>query len=277
MPQSIILLLTLCWAAGCNVLGSADVDHLDMLQRGAASLESVEREEAATELEASSSNDGATDGNAGAPAPAPACKPRCQKKYDKFVKKGKAKQGFKRTCKKTFCAGCDFCADEPETPAPPAPAPAPAPAPEEELPEEEAEVDEPDTPAPPAPAPEDAGEGDVEEEEEADDLEEDEEEAEVDDEDEEASPAPAPKKSLSFTKVQENRYWACPRKGMGNTHGFGHNTVQECFAATLKDSACKGPFDYNQRYNGQCKCVVVNGCSALKGLGGYIAYKVADA
>ena len=202
MPQSIIPLLTLCWAAGCNVLGSADVDHLDMLQRGAASLESVERDEAATELEGSSSNDGATDGNAGAPAPAPACERRCQRKYDKFVKKGKEKQGLKKTCKKSFCAGCDFCADEPETPAPPAPAPAP---------------------------------------------------------------------KISFSKVQEDRYWGCDRKGMGNLHGFGHSTVQECFAATLKDPACKGLFDYNQGYNGQCKCMVVDGCTALRGIRGYIA------
>jgi len=273
MPQSIIPLLTLCWAAGCNVLGSADVDHLDMLQRGAASLESVERDpepetpappapapaEAGEDEEevgpapapaaAPAPDEQLPDGEEeadvdeedeeeadvdeeedvvdvdeedlpspapapislsrnGAPAPAPACERRCQRKYDKFVKKGKEKQGLKKTCKKSFCAGCDFCADEPETPAPPAPAPAP---------------------------------------------------------------------KISFSKVQEDRYWGCDRKGMGNLHGFGHSTVQECFAATLKDPACKGLFDYNQGYNGQCKCVVVDGCTALRGIRGYIAYKVDDA
>jgi len=251
--------LTLCWAAGCNVLGSADVDHLDMLQRGAASLESVERDpepetpappapapaEAGEDEEevgpapapaaAPAPDEQLPDGEEeadvdeedeeeadvdeeedvvdvdeedlpspapapislsrnGAPAPAPACERRCQRKYDKFVKKGKEKQGLRKTCKKSFCAGCDFC---------------------------------------------------------------------------------APK--FSFSKVQEDRYWGCDRKGMGNLHGFGHSTVQECFAATLKDPACKGLFDYNQGYNGQCKCVVVDGCTALRGIRGYIAYKVDDA
>jgi len=219
MPQSIISLLTLCWAAGCNVLGSADVDHLDMLQRGAASLPDEQLPDGEEEADVDEEDEEEADldeeedvvdvdeedlpssapapislSRNGAPAPAPACERRCQRKYDKFVKKGKEKQGLRKTCKKSFCAGCDFC---------------------------------------------------------------------------------APK--FSFSKVQEDRYWGCDRKGMGNLHGFGHSTVQECFAATLKDPACKGLFDYNQGYNGQCKCVVVDGCTALRGIRGYIAYKVDDA
>merc|ERR1711865_1095766 len=93
----------------------------------------------------------------------------------------------------------------------------------------------------------------------------------------EAAPAPAPEKSPTFSKVQDDRYWECDRKGMGNQHGFGHGTVQECFAATLKDPACKGQFDYNQGYNGQCKCVTAEGCTALRGIRGYVAYKYGDA
>jgi hypothetical protein len=101
-----------------------------------------------------------------------------------------------------------------------------------------------------------------------------EEEVEEPVEEEEApAPAPAPAPTPSFKKVQDDRYWGCARKGMGNLHGFDHKTVEDCFAATLKDPACKGQFDYNQGYRGQCKCVTQDGCTALRGIRGYVAYK----
>jgi len=90
---------------------------------------------------------------------------------------------------------------------------------------------------------------------------------------EEQAPAPAPEEQLTFNKVEDNRYWDCTRKGMGNLHGFGHSSAQECFEATLNDPECKGQFDYNQGYNGQCKCVTADDCTALRGLGGYVAYE----
>lgn len=57
MPQRILSLLTFCYAARCIVCGSADVDHLELLQRGAANLDNVEHEideETEDELEGSS-------------------------------------------------------------------------------------------------------------------------------------------------------------------------------------------------------------------------------
>lgn len=55
------------------------------------------------------------------PAPTGICKSKCQKQYNKFVKKGKEGLGFKRICKKSFCADCEFCSGDFPTPAPTSP------------------------------------------------------------------------------------------------------------------------------------------------------------
>jgi len=44
-----------------------------------------------------------------------------------------------------------------------------------------------------------------------------------------------------------DRYWGCPRKGLNNKHGFGHNTLEVCADAVKDDEDCTtGQFDYNQ-------------------------------
>merc|ERR1719468_386707 len=73
-----------------------------------------------------------------------------------------------------------------------------------------------------------------------------------------------------------DRYWGCPRKGLGNRHGFGHKDVEECAEAVQDDESCTtGQFDYNQKYNGQCKCVISDGdCTKVKGLRNYNTYSI---
>jgi len=73
-----------------------------------------------------------------------------------------------------------------------------------------------------------------------------------------------------------DRYWGCPRKGLNNKHGFGHNTLEVCADAVKDDEDCTtGQFDYNQKYKGQCKCVVsANDCTSVKGLRNYNTYSI---
>lgn len=212
------------------------------------------------------------------------CSLKCTKRYNKFTKKGKwAKKGFKKVCvKTTVCGECSFCQEEPSTNPDGDDG-------EEEPAEEDAGEDSgDDAEEEPVDAEEEVEDEPVDEDEDEDvneepvDADEEVEEEPVDaeeeveepaEEEEAPAPAPAPAPTPSFKKVQDDRYWGCARKGMGNLHGFGHRTAQDCFAATLKDPACKGKFDYNQRYNGQCKCVTQDGCTGLRGLRGYVAYE----
>lgn len=69
--------------------------------------------------------------------------------------------------------------------------------------------------------------------------------------------------------------WRCARKGLGNKRGFGHKDSAACASAVLEDERCTtGQFDYNQKYNGQCKCVVADSCVKVKGLRNYNTYQI---
>jgi len=195
------------------------------------------------------------EGPAPAPAPKGICQSKCEKQYSKYAKKGKEGVGFKRICQKSFCADCSFCQGEFPTPAPTSPCKQSCQTKYEKFAKKgkESMIKKKLCSKSRCSGCDMCAEG------------------------AEPAPAPAPEQSPSFSKVEENRYWGCARKGMGNLHGFGHGTAEACFAATLKDPACKGQFDYNQRYNGQCKCVTAEGCTELRGLGGYTAYKIDDA
>jgi cell division septation protein DedD len=186
-----------------------------------------------------------TDAPDPAPAPAPSpegiCKSKCEKQYNRYVKKGKEGVGFKRICRKSFCADCSFCQGDFPTPAPTLPCRQSCQKKYDKFAKKGKESE---------------GKKRVCKNRRCSgcDL--------------------CTKDEVEIKKGEENRYWACPRKGIGNTHGFGHS-LESCAAGTLKDPACKeGKFDYNQKYNGQCKCVTVDGCNGVRGLGGYVTYTV---
>jgi len=71
-----------------------------------------------------------------------------------------------------------------------------------------------------------------------------------------------------------DRYWNCARMGIANRHGFGFKSVQAC-AEVKKEPLCTtGQFDYNRKYNGQCKCVTVDECLNVRGIRGYNTYQI---
>jgi len=92
---------------------------------------------------------------------------------------------------------------------------------------------------------------------------------------------PAPNRApAGVTKYHTDRYWGCTRKGIANQHGFGHKDLEDCANGVKNDPDCvSGQFDFNQAYNGQCKCVTTGGdsftaCNTAKGLKNYNTYRV---
>jgi len=92
---------------------------------------------------------------------------------------------------------------------------------------------------------------------------------------------PAPDRTpAGVEQFHTDRYWGCSRKGIANQHGFGHKNVEDCANGVKNDPDCvTGQFDFNQKYNGQCKCVIAGGdsftaCPTVKGLRNYNTYRV---
>merc|ERR1712137_253645 len=69
--------------------------------------------------------------------------------------------------------------------------------------------------------------------------------------------------------------WGCVHRGIDDKHSFAFKSVKACADGARRSAFCTiGQFNHHRKYNGQCKGVIIDKCSGVKGLRGYNTYQI---